>query len=131
MNNLEDYLPKDKSDFESLILLKKLTHSEFEQLLPELLTWTQDINWPIAPKIIDELLIPLGKDLVPWLKPILLSKEYDWIYTVLWYLVRKLEKEVIYELKDEFVLLSQTKDVNFIEFEIPDMAKEILLSIHN
>lgn len=131
MNNLEHYLPKDKSDIESLILLKKLTYSELEQLLPELLTWTQDINWPIAPKIIDELFIPLGKELVPWLKPILLSKEYDWIETVLSHLVRKLEKEVVYELKDELVLLSQTTHADFIDYEIPDIAKELLSLIHN
>lgn len=132
MNNLEHYLPKDKSDFESLVLLKEMIESGFTmQLLPELLTWTKDINWPIAPKIIDELLIPLGKDLVPFLKPVLLSDEYDWVENILWHLVKKLEKDVIYELKDEIVLLSQTKDKNFVEYGIPDIAKELLSVIKN
>ena len=61
MSNLSVYLPKDKTDYDSIQLLKNLEKFELEQLLPELFLWTQDINWPIAPRIINELLVPLGK----------------------------------------------------------------------
>ncbi|GAA0136619.1 hypothetical protein YSY43_34600 [Paenibacillus sp. YSY-4.3] len=49
----------------------------------------------------------------------------------MWHLVKKLEKEVIYELKDEIVLLSLTKDKNFVEYGIPDIAEEQLSVINN
>ena len=82
--DVANYLPKDKSDYDSIKLLKTLSKAELKLILPEILEWTKDINWPVAPLIIDELLIPLGQDLIPSLKDILESNDYDWIQNILY-----------------------------------------------
>lgn len=122
-------LPKDKSDYDSIKLLKALPKPELKLILPDLLEWTQDINWPVAPLIIDELLIPLGQDLIPSLKNILVSKEYDWIQNILWHLIRKLDIGIISSLKEELYMLTQSKNKDFIEYDIPEIAEGLLAQI--
>lgn len=125
------YLPKDKSDFDSIQALKKISKSEIKKLLPQLFDWTQDINWPIAPLVINELLLPLGNDLVPYLKRILRSDEFDWIQVILYHLVKKLSREVLAELEEDILVIAQNKNKRFLEFEIPEIAKEILVIMNS
>lgn len=56
MEHLNDLLPKDKFDIDKVEKLKGLNRGELIPLLPELLKWIQDMNWPIAPKIAKLLL---------------------------------------------------------------------------
>lgn len=59
-------LPKDKFDVPALEWLKTIPISEVKPLLPELIEWIADINWPIADHAIMFLLdnVPVT-DLVP------------------------------------------------------------------
>ncbi|WP_197081653.1 DUF5071 domain-containing protein [Paenibacillus sp. E194] len=125
MNDVKQYLPTDKCDYDSIDRLKSLKPEELQRIIPELLEWTQDINWPVAPKII-EILIPLDKLLLPQLRVILRCNEYDWIENCLWYLVRRLNSDTLLELRNELVMLSKSTNPNFIEYEIPQICKEIM-----
>ncbi|KJB88837.1 hypothetical protein AZ66_05110 [Paenibacillus sp. E194] len=125
LNDVKQYLPTDKCDYDSIDRLKSLKPEELQRIIPELLEWTQDINWPVAPKII-EILIPLDKLLLPQLRVILRCNEYDWIENCLWYLVRRLNSDTLLELRNELVMLSKSTNPNFIEYEIPQICKEIM-----
>ena len=52
MKNIKTLLPKDKLDDSNLEKIKLLNDSDLSQITSELLTWTQDANWPIFPKIV-------------------------------------------------------------------------------
>ncbi|WP_175460834.1 DUF5071 domain-containing protein [Paenibacillus sp. cl6col] len=125
MDDVKQYLPTDKCDYDSIDRLKSLKPEELQRIIPELLEWIQDINWPVAPKII-EILIPLDKLLLPQLRVILRCNEYDWIENCLWYLVRRLNSDTLLELRNELVMLSKSTNPNFIEYEIPQICKEIM-----
>ena len=43
--------------------------------------------------------------------------------------MKQLDHNVTAEIKDELQVLSRSKDSNFIEYEIPEIAQEILASL--
>ncbi|MGI1677957.1 MAG: DUF5071 domain-containing protein [Cellvibrionaceae bacterium] len=75
-------LPVDKGDIEAC---DNLALASDELLIPhikELLSWLQDMSWPVARKISSRL-SKLGLDLVPELREILNSKDEVWKYWVI------------------------------------------------
>lgn len=48
MSISNEYLPRNKYDFERVNQLKKMDRTELLPLLPGLMEWIQDMNWPIA-----------------------------------------------------------------------------------
>ncbi|MNV89047.1 hypothetical protein D3C71_1833080 [compost metagenome] len=48
MEDLTDYLPRHKHDFERVDVLKNSDKSIIIALIPQLLIWLQDTNWPIS-----------------------------------------------------------------------------------
>lgn len=53
--NIQDLIPKDKSDLAAVGNLSAYSFTEVESIIPELLTWLQDLHWPVAGKIFDYL----------------------------------------------------------------------------
>ncbi|WP_178075963.1 DUF5071 domain-containing protein [Paenibacillus oralis] len=49
--NIRELIPKHKQDYERVEQLKTKTLEEIKPILPELLEWLQDMNWPIAQDI--------------------------------------------------------------------------------
>ncbi len=45
---LKKVIPKDKSDVNFIHELSKYDIKEVKEVVPELLTWLQDYNWPVA-----------------------------------------------------------------------------------
>lgn len=45
---MQSPLPKHKGDLEAIANLKSYTHQQVKPIVPELLTWLQDLNWPVA-----------------------------------------------------------------------------------
>jgi len=43
-----ELLPRDKFDIETAHKLSSCSYSETRPIIPELLTWIQDMNWPVA-----------------------------------------------------------------------------------
>ena len=125
MDDLKSFLPTNKCDYGSIDRLQTLKPEELQMIIPELLEWIKDINWPVAPKII-EILLPLDKLLLPQLKVILRCNEYDWIEICLLGIVEELKTETIVGLKEELIMLSKSTNPNFIEYEIPQICKKIM-----
>jgi hypothetical protein len=97
MENVRDFIPKNKHDFESVNLLKSKGYSFYKPILKDLFEWIQDMNWPIADEIVP-LLILSGKDSIQILKDILNSNDDIWKYWTLLNVVMKMPDETIIEL---------------------------------
>ena len=52
MTDIHDLVPKNKFDSSNIERLKHLTDNEIEPILPSLLEWIQDCNWPVAGDIL-------------------------------------------------------------------------------
>lgn len=121
-------LPKDKMDLDSVAHLKTLSSNELIPLLPDLIEWLQDINWPVASEL-SKLLMPMGDELIPDIKKILNSNDSQWKYCILSSLVRNFTTMNKVRLKDELMRLSNNPSNEDIEEEIDNLAKEILNSM--
>ncbi|MBS4209513.1 DUF5071 domain-containing protein [Bacillus sp. FJAT-50079] len=128
MNASKDCLPRNKHDFIRVYQLKSIKRSGLIHLLPGLMEWIKDMNWPIA-KEVAELLLTFPNELVPLLKTVLATNDDVWKYWCLECLVKKLPVELQMQLKDELVRLAkEPKEGEKLE-ELDETAMEILRMI--
>lgn len=130
-SNLIKYLPKDKFDFESIEKLKKLKVSEINNLIPQLIEWIQDFNWPIAKDIISILLIADDDILLSEIRKILQSDDNIWKYWCLRKLVKKKDKKFIFALKKDLEKISLNPSKGELFDNVDIEASEILESLDN
>ena len=83
-NFIQTLVPKHKSDwdFDKATNILWYKYKEIKPIIPQLLTWLQDINWPVA-KPISAYLQPMLPDILEELKPILLGEDDVWKYNIL------------------------------------------------
>lgn len=114
-------LPRGKDDQPSIERIRALDYPAIDPILPHLMTWLQDMNWPIAGQIAT-LLIQIGRPLLPHIRRVLESNNDLWKYWVLGYLIKHLDPDVIAELRDDLVEISRREDTE----EAYAVAGEIL-----
>ncbi|MEW7289192.1 DUF5071 domain-containing protein [Aquimarina sp. 2304DJ70-9] len=126
--DLASYFPEDKSAVEKARALMQLPFETIEPCLPILLTWLQDVNWPIAAAIVKPLRM-LKEKLVPALKEVVLmaiqTEDHFWAYNLVQQLINELSTEDIRPLENELCRLVNSEDE-----ELGVMAL-MLLSRHN
>lgn len=100
MKRVEDLLPKNKFDFSGMEELKMLSDEEIMPILPELLAWMKDMNWPVA-KEMPELLSKHQKVIIPCIMEALQPEqgECDWKYYIIQFLLPLLEGKYLDKLK--------------------------------
>ncbi|MFB9329405.1 DUF5071 domain-containing protein [Paenibacillus aurantiacus] len=120
-----DLLPRDKMDTETVRRLQDVHPLQLQPILPELLTWMQDINWPVAQEL-PKVLIPCGKLLIPELKRVLNSHDDMWQYACLGWIIQELPDDVIGELTSELQRLVLQPTIAEQEYELDIAASQLL-----
>ena len=75
-------IPKHKFDQKVIEGLKALSFEQLEPIIPDLLEWLQDMNWPIARPIAD-ILEPFADRITPEIIKILKTNDGMWKYWIL------------------------------------------------
>lgn len=123
-NEIDKYIPKNKFDKDSILKLMAISEDEIKPILPELLSWTADINWPIAKDIV-HVLVRFPNCVVPLIKEKLKSSEQDedWKYFIITDLIPELPIEAQKMLADDMsrIINNPTDDEKYAE--VWDMAK--------
>ena len=112
-------MPKDKLDDSNLEKIKLLNDSDLSQITSELLTWTQDANWPIFPKIV-EIIVARQDLFISEISKVFQTDDWIWKYWILTNVCPKLSLENIDFLKKDFdnmakVLLTNTEEEEILE----------------
>ncbi|KAH9219260.1 hypothetical protein DL95DRAFT_443635 [Leptodontidium sp. 2 PMI_412] len=123
-------IPKSKMDVESIEHLTPLSPSTLAPLIPHLLTWIQDSNWPISQPII-ELLRKHPSIVIEPVRKVLrdeAGEEDDgaWKSNCLNGLVVEMERGFQMEFKDELVRMAKSPTNEELEWETMDVAKDVL-----
>lgn len=120
--DIKKLIPKDKFDFETVEQLKKHSFKDIECIVPDLLEWLQDMNWPIS-KSIAEFLIPFSEKIALEILQILKSKDEMWKY---WILLKfgKIVKNKLVVQEINRIAKSPTQDE--IDNSVYEAAKEIV-----
>ncbi len=125
MEGYEDYLHLNIYDVDKVEKLKKLDRNVLEPLLPDLLEYTQDMNWSVASGVV-EILLTFPKEIVSHVQAILSSNDDNWKWFILHFLVIKLPVESQVQFKQYLIRVAQTPTQNEIAEELDEIAKEIV-----
>ncbi|GAF06574.1 hypothetical protein JCM16418_539 [Paenibacillus pini JCM 16418] len=126
MSDLINLLPRDKHDFERVNELKNLDKKDLIKLLPELLVWLQDINWPIAREVA-KLLLTIPQETIPYISSVLAGGDDIWKEWCLRYFVMELPNKLRQSLQEDLerIAYRPTKGEELEEVHLT--AQEILM----
>ena len=86
-NDIRTLIPQNKFDTERANQAVAAGYPAIEPILPDLLEWIQDCNWPVA-QVLAPFLGTIGAPLLPHIRKILATDDDMWKYWTLLYLVR-------------------------------------------
>ncbi|MBW7475366.1 DUF5071 domain-containing protein [Paenibacillus oenotherae] len=95
---------------DAALILCQIEHSRLEPLIPGMIEWMFDLNWPGA-AIIAELICRIGEPAIPHLKYYLLEGEDQLISWILSEIVENWPPYYVVQLKDDLVSLTLRTDV--------------------
>lgn len=114
-------IPEDKHDIAAIERAMQVGFPKLNPLLPELLEWVQDSNWPVAPYTA-ELLLKAGPEIVPHIKNVLGSDDGMWKYWTIELVVANLSPDISAEIRDELVRLASEPTEDDLECEADQAA---------
>lgn len=74
---LRDLVPQHKHDLERVKAVIALGYPGIAPILPELLKWMQDLNWPVA-QALEPFLASIGEPLIPEIRRVLQGDDVMW-----------------------------------------------------
>lgn len=123
--DIKELLPRDKHDFERVNLLKMVERDALRPIIPDLLKWLQDTNWPISAEV-GKMLLPFDSDLIPYIQDILQTDDDIWKYWILSELVSHFSKEAKSGLMDELYRLAHHPSKGEKSEEVDLQAMEMI-----
>jgi hypothetical protein len=82
MDGVQQLIPKTKFDLATAKAAVAAGYPAVAPILPELLEWLQDCNWPVA-DILAPFLTSIGEPLIPHLRQVLESDDEIWKYWII------------------------------------------------
>jgi len=90
---LKDCIPHDKSDTLAIFNAKAVGFPVLNPILPDLLVWLQDVNWPVAEEMAN-ILSKAGPEIISHISDILHSDDPEWKDGLLTLLAPHLKPEI-------------------------------------
>ncbi|MEK4077810.1 MULTISPECIES: DUF5071 domain-containing protein [Paenibacillus] len=123
--DFRECLPRDKFDYEAVRKLSEFSDVELKVIIPELMEWLQDGNWPIS-KPVEDILLRLGEDLVPHIKDVLQTQDSTWEYFILVGLIDRLPVSHLSMLRSDLVRILESPTHDEILEELDEVILELL-----
>jgi hypothetical protein len=124
--DVREWLPRDKHDFEAVRKLSELGNEELRDIIPELMEWLQDGNWPIF-RSVEDLLLRFGEELIPHIQNVFKTKDPQWKYFMISGLISRLPSRYLIALKDDLERILK----NPTNSEMLEELNEVVLPLLN
>jgi desampylase len=121
-------IPRDKCDEDIVPLIAKAGYPAIAPILDELMPWTADPNWPVAPPLIDYL-ATIGAPMVEPIRRVLRSDDDGHKFVCLRGMVRLLPPTALALLKDDLAALARIPTQGHWETSVDNEARAILDSM--
>ncbi|WP_281227073.1 DUF5071 domain-containing protein [Flavobacterium aquiphilum] len=118
--NIENLIPKDKFDIETAEKLKNYSFEEIKPIIPNLLEWLQDLNWPVS-QLIADFLIPYSENIAFEIFKILQGRDEMWKYWILLIFGKIIKNELVIKEVNRIVLNPTFEEIDAAVYEL---AKE-------
>ncbi len=124
MNNIQALIPCHKSDLDRARAAIQAGYPAVAPILPQLLEWLQDYNWPVA-HVLAPFLASIGNPLIPYVETIFHSNDEIWKYWIISTILgNSRELATSFRAELERLALLPTKDE--AAEELDDVAREVL-----
>ena len=80
--DIQSLVPSNKLDLETAKMAIAAGFPRVEPILPALLEWLQDLNWPVA-RVLAPFLASIGEPMIPHLERIFSTDDYIWQYWII------------------------------------------------
>lgn len=80
--NITDLIPKNKSDIETAERLKNYSFEKIKPIIPNLLEWLQDMNWPVA-RPVANFLLSINDQITDEIIEVLKTQDEIWKYWII------------------------------------------------
>jgi hypothetical protein len=127
--DLADLIPRTKSDYERLNKLKMVEQEHLLTILPQLLEWLQDMNWPIAQDI-ENILVDFGDQLIPHIQAVLNSVDGGWKHSLLYGLINRLSVQQLLGLKSDLERMKYQPTRDEEDEDFAEMIDELLKKLN-
>ena len=117
-------LPEDKTDTDKAEAIIALGYPAVEPVLPILLEWMKDLNWPVA-QTLWPFLASIGAPLAPYIRPILKTNDDLWKYWIVICVVAE-SKELTLALVPELERLAVSATDGEREEKLDELAQNML-----
>jgi hypothetical protein len=124
--NFAALIPVTKFETKKASALVQIGFPAIEPVVPQILEWLQDRNWPVS-RVFEPFLVRVGAPLAPYIRPILAGHDDVWKYSLLH--VVSQSTELAYALRPELERIAATPSEGESSEEVDDMALEILEAI--
>lgn len=121
---LREVLPRDKDDFARVDMLVALGYPTVGPVLPHLLTWLQDINWPIAGRL-GSFLASIGAPVVPLVRQVLRGDDDIWKHWVIRAVVMDLAPVVAGELRADLERLTAVESEEDVHLDAAEVLARL------
>jgi len=122
---IQECVPKDKFDVEAIERAHSVGFPDLNPLIPELLEFVQDANWPVAVPS-STLLSLAGPEIVPFVRDVLRSDDGMWKYWTIELVVKNLPTGVRAALSADLAQLVDAPAQDDIANEADKAAARIL-----
>lgn len=122
---IKSCIPKDKFDIAAIEMANQIGFPGLNPVLPDLLAWIQDANWPVAPHVAS-LLSNASNEILPHIKTILASQDGSWKYWTIELVLKNIDSDILAELRDDLVRLADHPTQNDQAEEADIAARAIL-----
>jgi hypothetical protein len=121
-------LPRNKSDEERVRALIALGYPAVAPVLPDLLEWLQDGNWPISRPIAD-FFLSIGEPVLPLIDAVLRGPDATWKYWCIQRLIARLPPTLAAGFRPELERLAQRPTGDEQSEELYDVARDALVAL--
>jgi hypothetical protein len=126
--DLTELIPVTKFETEKASALVQLGFPAVEPVMPQILEWVQDLNWPVG-HVFQPFLARIGQPLAPYIRAILAGQDDGWKYSLLQAVVGQ-SAELARALRPELERLVTSPSAGESKEEVNLVAVEILEAIN-
>jgi hypothetical protein len=122
-------VPSSKFDLDSAERAVACGWPGVEPVLPQLLEWLQDYNWPVA-HILAPFVARIGDPVAPYLRPIFDGDDLLWKYWIINAVLADAPLTVVEQFRPDLERLVGHPTPRELEEELPEVAKPVLARLN-
>lgn len=123
--DLKELIPKNKYDIATANRLKDYSYKEIKTIVPELMEWIQDMNWPVA-RPVANYLKSISENLTDNIIKILRGNDEIWKYWCISVFGINATKSIDPKLMQEFMRIANNPSEQEVLEEVHELAQELI-----